>query len=90
VAIVTGGTRGIGAEISIAMKVRLQGRGELRRQRRGGAAVQGRARHSRLQVERRRLRPACTAGIAQVVQDWAGRRGGEQRRITRGRHAATA
>ena len=39
VAVVTGGTRGIGRAISVgAEECRLQGRGDLRRQRRGGAS----------------------------------------------------
>ena len=62
VALVTGGTRGIGAAISKALQGgRLQGRGELRRQRRGGAEVQGRDRHPGLQVGRSTSRPAPPA-----------------------------
>ena len=52
VALVTGGTRGIGAAISKPQGCRLHGRGELRRQRRGRERVQGRDRHSGLQVRR--------------------------------------
>ena len=45
---------------------RLQGRGDLRRQRRGGAEVQGRDRHQRLQVGRVVDYDACAAGVKQV------------------------
>ena len=57
VALVTGGTRGIGAAISKALKARgLQGSGELCRQRRRGGEVQSRDRHSRLQMGRQFVR----------------------------------
>ena len=57
VALVTGGSRGIGAAISMALQGgRLQGGGELCRQRRGGGQVQGRDRHPGVQVGRRRRR----------------------------------
>ena len=45
-----------GGDLEGAASGRLQGRGELRRQRRGGGQVQGRDRHPGVQVGRRRLR----------------------------------
>ena len=81
VAVVTGGTRGIGAAISKALKRRrLQGRRQLRRQRRGGAEVQGRDRHRRLQMGCllvRRLLGRPEAGRGRSRPD---RRPGQQRR----------
>ena len=79
VAIVTGGTRGIGAAICQgAESRRLQGRGQLRRQRRGGTEIQGRNRHRRLQMGRflvRGLRRRRQAGRGRSGPD---RRAGQQ------------
>ena len=57
---------------------RLPGRGELCRQRRGGAALQGRDRHPGLQVERRRLRGLRRGHRAGRGRARAGRRAGQQ------------
>ena len=68
---------------------RLQGRGQLRRQRRGGAEIQGRDRHRRLQVGRlvlRRLRRRHQAGRGRTRSD---RRAGQQCRHHPRRHAAS-
>ena len=57
VAVVTGGTRGIGEAISVALKnARLQGRRELWRQRCTARELQPSDRHPRLQIRRRRFR----------------------------------
>ena len=69
---------------------RLQGRGQLRRQRRGGAEVQGRDRHPRLQVGRvvvRRLRGRRQAGRG---RSRPGRRAGQQCRHHPRRACCTA
>ena len=57
VAVVTGGTRGIGAAISKALKVAgYQVAATYRRSRRSGGEVQGRIRRANLQVGRQQLR----------------------------------
>ena len=70
VAVVTGGTRGIGAAISKALKAagykvaaNYAGNDEAAQE------VQGRDRHRRLQVGRRRRYDACAAGLKQVEAD---------------------
>ena len=68
--LVTGGSRGIGAAISAALKDGgLFGGGELCRQRRGGGEVHRRDRDHDLQVDRSADYDACAAGIAQVEAD---------------------
>ena len=86
VAVVTGGTRGIGAAIAGAEGGRLQGRRQLCRQRRGGAEVQGRDRHPGLQVGCRRLRRVRGRRQAGRGRPRPGRRAGQQRRHHPRRH----
>ena len=87
VALVTGGTRGIGAAIAKALQGgRLQGRGQLRRQRRSGGEIQSGNRHRGVQVGRvvlRRLRRRREEGAGRARPD---RSAGQQCRHHPRRH----
>jgi len=66
--VVTAHTRNRCGDLEGAEGFGLQGRGQLCGQRRGGAEVQGRDRHQRLQVGVSSF-DACAAGIKQVEAD---------------------
>jgi acetoacetyl-CoA reductase len=81
VALVTGGSRGIGAAISKGAEGGgLQGRGELCRQRRGGREVQGETGIPFYKWSTSRRLRCLRAGIARSRPISARRRAGQQRR----------
>ena len=88
--LVTGGTRGIGAAISVALKQ--QGRivvANLRRQRAGGRRIPRADRHPHREIRCRPLRGMPSGGPAHHRGSRADRGAGEQRRHHPRRHAAT-